>query len=75
MPIIPTLGRLGQEDCDFEASLSYTVRLCLKKSKQNKQKLCTTHNTLDQPVLESTAKELRTVRPGGQNGRDGQGRE
>jgi hypothetical protein len=26
-------------------------------------------------VLESTAKELRTVRPGGQNGRDGQGRE
>jgi hypothetical protein len=35
MLTIPVLGRLRQADC--EASLSYTVRLCLKK-KKNKEK-------------------------------------
>lgn len=30
-PIIPALGRLKQEDWEFEANLDYTVRACLKK--------------------------------------------
>jgi hypothetical protein len=29
--IIPALGRLWQEDREFEASLGYTERICLKK--------------------------------------------
>jgi hypothetical protein len=42
MPIIPTLGSLRQENQEYEASLGYIVRLCLKnkpttnKTKQNK---------------------------------------
>jgi hypothetical protein len=39
MPAIPALGRLWQGDHEFEASLSYIVRLCLKK--QNRTKLQT----------------------------------
>jgi hypothetical protein len=30
-----TLRRLRQEDCEFEVSISYTVRLCLKKKDNN----------------------------------------
>jgi hypothetical protein len=37
-PVIPALWSLGQEDHEFEANLGYTVRSCLKASKQsNKQ--------------------------------------
>jgi hypothetical protein len=32
-PVILALGRLRQEDCKFEASLDYGMRLCLKKKK------------------------------------------
>jgi hypothetical protein len=29
--VIPTLGKVWQEDHELKASLGYTVRLCLKK--------------------------------------------
>jgi hypothetical protein len=34
-PITAALRRLRQEDCEFEATLGYTVRTCLKKTKRN----------------------------------------
>lgn len=37
MLLMPAFGRLRQEDCEFEASLGYTVRLS-HKAKQNKTK-------------------------------------
>jgi hypothetical protein len=33
-PEIPGLGRLRQEDLEFQATLGYTVRSCLKKKKK-----------------------------------------
>jgi hypothetical protein len=33
--VIPALGRWRQEDLEYKASLSYTGRRCLKKSKQD----------------------------------------
>jgi hypothetical protein len=39
MSVIPVLGRLRQEDCEFEASLGSRARSCLKtKEKQVKSK-------------------------------------
>jgi hypothetical protein len=32
MPIIPALGKLRQENCDFEAILGYIARLSKNKS-------------------------------------------
>jgi hypothetical protein len=37
MLVIPALGRLRQEDCKFEASLSYTMKPCLKKTHKKKK--------------------------------------
>ena len=34
MLIILVLGRLRQEDCEFEASLNYRAKSCLRKTKQ-----------------------------------------
>jgi hypothetical protein len=34
-PVIPALGKLRQEDCKVEASLSYRVRPCLKNEWMN----------------------------------------
>jgi hypothetical protein len=31
MLVIPAHGRLKKEDCEFETSVGYIVRLCLKK--------------------------------------------
>jgi hypothetical protein len=32
MPVIPALGRLWQEDLEYQASLGYIVRPCLKNT-------------------------------------------
>lgn len=37
MPVIPDLGRLRQEDHEFETKLDYTARLCLKGNKNNRR--------------------------------------
>jgi hypothetical protein len=36
--VIPVLGRLRQEDCEFQASLGYTERLSRKKKKRKEKK-------------------------------------
>jgi hypothetical protein len=36
--ITPALGRLRQEDYEFQVSLGYTGRPCLKKKKKNQKK-------------------------------------
>jgi hypothetical protein len=35
--VIPALGKLRQEDYEFEASLVYIVKLCLKKKKKKEK--------------------------------------
>jgi hypothetical protein len=37
MPVILALRSLRQEDQEFQASLGYMVRLCLKKKKKDKR--------------------------------------
>jgi hypothetical protein len=39
VPVIPTIRRLKQEDNEFETSLDYTVRPCLKKKKKKESGL------------------------------------
>jgi single-stranded DNA-specific DHH superfamily exonuclease len=38
IPIIPALGRLRQENFEFEVSLSYVERFCLKNKQIDKKK-------------------------------------
>jgi hypothetical protein len=38
MPVIPALGRLRQENCEFEASLDYAARLSQKTKQNNNNK-------------------------------------
>jgi hypothetical protein len=37
--VIPALGRLSQEDHEFQASLGYIWRTCLKNKQTNKKKM------------------------------------
>jgi hypothetical protein len=37
MPVIPTLGRQRQEDCEFKGSLGHIVSCCLKKSLRKRE--------------------------------------
>jgi hypothetical protein len=50
MPIIATLGKLRLEDHDFQVSLSYTVRPCLKTKQRT-------------PKVEETSMGLTGVDP------------
>jgi hypothetical protein len=34
MPVISALGKARQEDLEFEASVNFIARLCLKKKKK-----------------------------------------
>jgi hypothetical protein len=38
MPIIPALGRPRQEDCEFQANLSYMARPCQEREKKRKKR-------------------------------------
>jgi hypothetical protein len=42
IPVIPALRRLRQEDYEYEASLNYIAKFCLKKKKERKHKLSQT---------------------------------
>jgi hypothetical protein len=51
MSIIPALGRLRWEDCEFEVSLGYIMRPCPKKARKKREKGCYEH--LCEPVFSS----------------------
>jgi hypothetical protein len=37
-PVIPTLGRVRQEECRFKTNKSYIVSSCLKKKEKEKER-------------------------------------
>jgi hypothetical protein len=39
MPVISALGKARQEDLEFEASVNFIARLCLKKKKRRVRKV------------------------------------
>jgi hypothetical protein len=39
MPVIPAIGRLRLEECEFETIQGYIGKLCLKKKKKKKKAL------------------------------------
>jgi hypothetical protein len=47
--VIPVLGRITQKDHKFEASLGYTVRLCLKKGRKKKSLISITRKHQKNP--------------------------
>jgi hypothetical protein len=41
IPVIPVLGKLRQEGCEFKGSLGYIAKPCLKKRKNNNKRTMT----------------------------------
>jgi hypothetical protein len=58
--VIPVLGRITQKDHKFEASLGYTVRLCLKKGRKKKGLILITRKAPEKSKLKEILQKLLT---------------
>jgi hypothetical protein len=59
--VIPALGRLNKEDWEFQVSLGYRVRSCLKKKKEEKDKRPCLVISLDHLVLVCDVCTMRSL--------------
>jgi hypothetical protein len=57
MPAILVLGRPRKEDHEFEASLDYIARACLKKKRRKEE-----HQWLESVILDTWAVEIERIK-------------